>query len=234
MNILVNLFYDVLNSYWFAVFIKIILGVILCGAIGLERQGWNKPAGFKTYIILGLCGVFTMLLSEYIALEYGITDITRMPAQLLTGIGFIGAGAILKDGFTVKGITTAAGLLAVTIIGLAVGAGFYVGAIFGTIVIYLLLSYSQPITDKLIQYINIYFIIRIHTISEETINEIKEIFSKNNINIKYINFMEGEKKENASIKIKAKYKEGTNINNIISTLMALDNITEVAQETKDE
>ena len=80
--------------------------------------------------------------------EYDI-DPSRIPAQLLSGIGFIGAGTILRDGFNVKGLTTAAGLLAVTCIGLSIGAGFYLGGIFATLIVYLVLSYSYKISDRL-------------------------------------------------------------------------------------
>ena len=80
--------------------------------------------------------------------EYDI-DPSRIPAQLLSGIGFIGAGTILRDGFNVKGLTTAAGLLAVTCIGLSIGAGFYLGGIATTLIVYIILSYSYKISDKL-------------------------------------------------------------------------------------
>ena len=68
---------------------------------------------------------------------------SRIPAQLLSGIGFIGAGTILRDGLNVKGLTTAASLLAVTCIGLCIGAGFYLGGIVATFIVYIILSHSH-------------------------------------------------------------------------------------------
>lgn len=235
MEFLSNIYNYLVTSYWFSVVFKIFLGVILCGAIGLERQSWNKPAGFKTHIMLGLCGVFVMLISEHIAMKYGAAEITRIPAQLLSGLGFIGAGAILKEGFMVKGITTAAGLLAVTIIGMAVGAGFYLGATIGTLVIYILLAHSGPIVDKFIQYMNVHFTIQTNDFSQEVITNVKDVLSKNDIIIAYFKFIEtGTKKTHTTIKIKGKHREGIDINNVVSDLMTIQGVTEVVQEMKDE
>lgn len=123
--------------------IRLILGFVLAGIIGSERESLNKPAGFKTHCLIGISSVLVMLCGEYLT-ETGLTvEATRIPAQLLSGIGFIGAGTILRDGVTVTGLTTAASLLAVTCIGLTVGAGFYLGAIVATIFSYYLLSRSH-------------------------------------------------------------------------------------------
>ena len=114
------------NSFGFQAIIKLILGFMLAGIIGLERSSWSKPAGFRTHALVGISSVLIMLCGEYMSRAYDI-DPSRIPAQLLSGIGFIGAGTILRDGFNVKGLTTAAGLLAVTCIGLSIGAGFFTG-----------------------------------------------------------------------------------------------------------
>ena len=79
------------------------LGCILAGIIGLERSSWNKPAGFRTHSLVWMSAVLIMLCGEYMSKEYNI-DPSRIPAQLLSGIGFIGAGTILRDGFNVKGL----------------------------------------------------------------------------------------------------------------------------------
>lgn len=117
---------DFLMSFEVQSLIKLVLGFILAGIIGAEREALNKPAGFKTHSLIGICSVLVMLCGEYMAMTTN-TDVSRIPAQLLSGIGFIGAGTILRDGLNVKGLTTAASLLAVTCIGLCIGAGFYLG-----------------------------------------------------------------------------------------------------------
>ena len=129
-------------------FIKLVLIVILSGIVGYERESWNKPAGFRTHVLVGISAVLVMICGQYLSEKSG-ADPTRIPAQLLSGIGFLGAGTILRDGFNVKGLTTAAGLLAITCIGLFVGAGYYLGAIIATAVVYVVLSYSHILSTKL-------------------------------------------------------------------------------------
>lgn len=133
---------DFLMSFEVQALIKLVLGFVLAGIIGAEREALNKPAGFKTHSLIGICSVLVMLCGEYIAMTTN-TDVSRIPAQLLSGIGFIGAGTILRDGLNVKGLTTAASLLAVTCIGLCIGAGFYLGGIVATFIVYVILSHSH-------------------------------------------------------------------------------------------
>lgn len=121
--------------------IKLGLTTLLSGFIGYEREHSHRPAGFRTHILVAVGSALVMLTSVYIYDVQGMTgDVTRMSAQVLSGIGFLGAGTILREGFSVKGLTTAASLWAVACIGIAVGAGFYAGAFVATIVIYLTLN----------------------------------------------------------------------------------------------
>ena len=121
--------------------VKIGFAALLSGIIGYEREHSHRPAGFRTHILVSVGSALVMLTSVYIAKEQGLTaDVTRMSAQVLSGIGFLGAGTILREGFSVKGLTTAASLWAVSCIGIAVGSGFYEGALVATFVIYLTLN----------------------------------------------------------------------------------------------
>lgn len=135
---------NLISTFWFEAIIRLILGFLLAGFIGAERESVNKPAGFKTHSLIGISAVLIMLCGEYLSYKYSV-DASRIPAQLLSGIGFIGAGTILRDGFTVKGLTTAASLLAVTCIGLCIGAGFYLGGIVATMLSYYILSHSHKV-----------------------------------------------------------------------------------------
>ena len=139
---------EIASSFWFQAIIKLLLGFVLAGVIGLERSSWNKPAGFRTHTLVGISAVLVMLCGQYMSQEYNV-DPTRLPAQLLSGIGFLGAGTILREGFKVTGLTTAAGLLAVTCIGLSIGAGFYLGGIIATVIVYFVLSYSYKVLNTL-------------------------------------------------------------------------------------
>lgn len=122
---------------------RLIITTLLCGVIGLEREHVNRPAGVRTHVLVGVSSALIMLTSEYLATYYqGIYEVdpSRMGAQIISGIGFLGAGTIIKDGINVRGLTTAASLWAVACIGIAAGAGFYGGAFLATIAIYLTLE----------------------------------------------------------------------------------------------
>ncbi len=132
------------------VIIQMTCAVLFSGFIGYEREHSHRPAGFRTHILVAVGSTLIMSTSFFLAEiqpELKI-DVTRMAAQVVSGIGFLGAGTIIRDGFNVKGLTTAASLWAVSCIGLAIGAHFYLGALIATIVIYLTLNVLKKITDR--------------------------------------------------------------------------------------
>lgn len=204
---------------------KLILIVFLSGFVGFERESWNKPAGFRTHVLVGISAVLVMICGEYLYLETG-ADPTRIPAQLLSGIGFLGAGTILRDGFNVKGLTTAAGLLAVTCIGLAVGAGYYLGAIIATAVVYAVLSYSHFLSDKL-EHFNFLDLEILADSPKEVLSGVKKILNDNELEIVKIKI--DKEKKNKAIRVVAKYKEKLDMNDIISNIMEIEKVNEVVE-----
>ena len=113
---------------------RMLLAVLCGGVIGIEREYKRRPAGFRTHILICLGSSMTTLTSQYLMLVmHYATDIGRLGAQVIAGVGFIVAGAIIVTRRRrVKGLTTAAGLWTAAIVGLACGAGFYEGAILVT------------------------------------------------------------------------------------------------------
>ena len=113
---------------------RLVLAALLGGAVGLEREIHGRPAGIRTYLILSLGTALLMVLSEYLLVAYhgkypelGLQgDPGRIAGQAITGIGFLGAGVIIRYKDTIRGLTTAACVWLVCSVGLAVGAGFYV------------------------------------------------------------------------------------------------------------
>lgn len=111
--------------------LRLALTVALCGAIGIERETRGQVAGLRTHILVGLGAALFTLVSAYAFTADGPNtsiDPTRIAAQIVTGIGFLGAGTIIRQGLTVRGLTTAASLWIVAAIGMASGAGYYLGA----------------------------------------------------------------------------------------------------------
>lgn len=123
------------------IFFRLFLSIVIGGVLGLERGRKSRPAGLRTYILVCLGSTVVMMTNQYVSQCMNTGDPVRMGAQVLSGIGFIGAGSIMKTGRNqVRGITTAAGLWAAACIGLAIGIGFYEVAIAGGILIFIVLS----------------------------------------------------------------------------------------------
>ena len=174
------------------VLFKLLVAFILSSIIGIERELINKPAGIKTHSLICISATLTMLVALYMRDTFNSMDPSRLPAQILAGIGFVGAGTIIRDGFTVTGITTAASLLSITCIGLAVGAGFYEGAIFATIFIFLILYFTTPL-QNLFHKSKKHVLFNIEsTSSEGVIGKFEEIFNKFNVEILSIQKLENK------------------------------------------
>ncbi|NLO09378.1 MAG: MgtC/SapB family protein [Clostridiales bacterium] len=119
-----------------SIILRLVLAVVLGGIIGFERGRSGRPAGLRTHILVCLGAVLAMMTNQYVYESFGVSDPTRMAAQVISGIGFLGAGTILVTGrHQVKGLTTAAGLWATACMGLAIGIGFYKAAIAACIMI---------------------------------------------------------------------------------------------------
>ena len=224
---------NLMQEFWFVALLKLLVGALLTGFIGLQRSSLNKPAGFGTHAILGTSAVLVVLLSEYMAINSDM-DMSRIPAQLISGIGFIGAGTILRDGINVKGVTTAAGLLAVTCIGLAVGSGFYFGALIATIIVYLLLAYSHNISSKFERYAILDIELTVEQNVSETIETIKRYLNSKRVEIKSIKRSDKKttrKTEDAIVAIIGTYDSRLiKKNTIVGDLIALENISSVTDE----
>jgi len=116
--------------------------MVLGGLIGMERESINRPAGFRTHTLVCMGSTLVMLTANYIFEAYYPQvnlDPARLGAQVISGIGFLGAGTILKTDSHIRGLTTAASLWVVACVGLAIGAGFYAGAVIAAILTYITL-----------------------------------------------------------------------------------------------
>jgi putative Mg2+ transporter-C (MgtC) family protein len=135
------------------VIIRLILSILLSGFIGLERQIHRRTAGLRTHILVCLGSCLIMLTSLYVFDIYKDKvplDPVRIAAGVITGIGFLCAGTIIRYGEAVKGLTTAASLWVVAAIGLAVGCGFYSGAVISAILTLITLLFLRYIEGKIL------------------------------------------------------------------------------------
>lgn len=134
---------------------RLLCAMILGFIVGIEREYTHRPAGMRTHILVALGSCAVMLTGQMIFAQYyplGATpDPARLAAQVIAGVGFLGAGTILRDGANVKGLTTAASLWVVACLGLAVGGGYYVIALGGTILVILTLTLFELLQKLLLR-----------------------------------------------------------------------------------
>lgn len=147
--------------------LRLTLACVLGGVIGFERQARRKSAGLRTNILvcLGSCLIMILSIAIYQSVEgHTNADPARLAAQVVSGIGFLGAGAIMKEGLTVTGLTTAACLWVVAGVGLAVGAGYYLAATFTAALVFVTLGTLSHLDEWLMQEKNLSLCI--HTIDQ--------------------------------------------------------------------
>jgi putative Mg2+ transporter-C (MgtC) family protein len=137
--------------------VRILVAAALGGAVGFEREYHDQPAGFRTHILVSLGAALFTLIGSYGLIAFDqqqglnvVGDPSRVTAQIVSGIGFLGAGAILRYGLNVRGLTTAASLWVVAAIGAAVGIGYWWGAIFVTVAVLSALYGLKWVEDKIL------------------------------------------------------------------------------------
>lgn len=138
--------------YYTDIFTKIFLACVLAGFIGYEREAVQRPAGFRTHILVCVGATIAMITNiELVRLFSDVASVSpgRLGASVISGIGFLGAGTIIRQGASVKGLTTAASLWTVACLGLVIGTGLYAIAVISTIVILITLSTFSRIEQKI-------------------------------------------------------------------------------------
>ena len=210
-----------------SILLRIFLSMLFSGILGYEREKKHRPAGFRTYIIVCLGSTLAMMTGLYISALTGSSDPARIPAQAISGIGFLGAGTILVTRQNrVRGLTTAAGLWAVACLGLSLGAGFYTGAlIFFTAIwvsIWILRFVDNRLTDHLkavhlyVEFSNIEYISKFLSLAREqncTVNNLE------------ISRTENDKKEaSLSATMTMHFREAVAYSQIIETYGSLEGV----------
>jgi len=133
--------------------LRLVVAAALGSVIGMERERLSWAAGLRTHMLVSVGSALIMIVSAYafsdvLGTEHVVLDPSRIAAQVVSGIGFLGAGAILPRGEVVRGLTTAASLWAVAAIGLAVGGGLYAAAAMATAIIFLILAGVKPLEER--------------------------------------------------------------------------------------
>ncbi len=216
--------------------IRLTLAFILGGAIGLEREriymkALKYSAGFRTHVLVCIGAAVCMLISEQMFFLYN-GDAGRIAAQVISGIGFLGAGAILREGSVVRGLTTAASLWVVACVGLAVGGGFYLMASTGTFLVLFALIVLGTIEDLIRGGRRDNVIVVEVDSSSEDIDKISPTLEKSGVQIKHINFSKMENRCIVEITIKTPYR--IDLITVLNKLAALPGVFRINQKTGDQ
>ncbi len=178
-------FYEYLIEFnIYSVVIRLTLAAVIGGLIGADRERSTRSAGFRTHSLVCLGAALVMVMSDYMySNENLLSDISRMGAQVISGIGFLGAGAIISAGNSkIRGLTTAAALWTCACIGLAVGIGFYSGALISCVITLLLLR-TLRIVDRIYRKNNHFLDLYFEGKSSDVIDQIIEKMKEQNIEI---------------------------------------------------
>lgn len=216
-------------SYLGMVLSRLMAACILGGIVGFEREYTrHTPAGFRTHILVSLGSCLAMLISEFASTIYGDTiDPTRIGAQVVSGIGFLGAGAILRHGVSVKGLTTAASIWAIACVGLACGVGFYSGAVIATILIYAVLIYLKSFSNKIAKRVKSKYL-EIES-ERDILEELQAILAQAGLKIKNIEIMGGLPDKKLKISCNLEQTEAdTDYVQLVSTINKIDGVSKVS------
>jgi len=203
---------------------RLALITLIAGAIGYERERHGRAAGFRTHILVGVGSCLVMLtglyLSETMAGRTTI-DPTRMAAQVISGIGFLGAGTILRFRASVRGLTTAASLWAVGGVGLAVGAGFLIGAVLtGLIVLIVMIGLSR--LEHAIRK-EWYQTLVVETMSSgQELARIRRLLAEHEIEIRDLDIKEGQQPDRVRLEFQVKLLPGQPREEIVDQLRQLE------------
>lgn len=241
MDALNQLWIEFTGTHYYEITIRLVLATILGGLVGIEREQNNHPAGFRTHILVCVGSALIMLISMYGFEEYisqnrdhVLSDPARLAAQVVSGIGFLGAGTILVHGGTVRGLTTAASLWVVAGIGLALGAGFYYGASLATLLVLLSLVVLNRIEDLFISRSHLHLIQLKVIDAPGKLGVIATKVGENNISIRKISIQEtkedgkGEGDGYISLSIGLRIPSTISIALVVDQLRSIDGVKEVS------
>lgn len=211
----------------FEMLTRLFLAAVLGGVVGIERGSGDRPAGLRTHVLVCTGSALIMLVSMYAFDSFDTpSDPGRIAAQVVSGVGFLGAGTILHEGLTVRGLTTAASLWMVAAIGLAIGGGMIKIAVASTIIMLVTLIIFHGWEKKIpgasrIERKFIHVIVRNNS---NAVNEILAYFTDKKIKVRSVNLKNNEIHDTVSLEMYLKINKDINTNQIIAGLQAIDGV----------
>lgn len=178
---------DFLN-FNYEMLLRLFTAVVLGGIIGVERGGNNHEAGLRTHMIVCLGAALVMVTSVCMSEQFNVPqEVMRMSAQIISGVGFLGAGSIIATGNKIRGMTTAAGIWTTACVGLTVGAGYYIPAGFTVVMMMFVMIILKPITKRL-QANSKQHKFALEVTGRDAVHDIINDMAKENIDVRNFNF----------------------------------------------
>jgi putative Mg2+ transporter-C (MgtC) family protein len=222
-----------MDGEWLNILTHLLVATVAGGLIGLERSYHGRPAGFRTHTLVCVASSLLMLVTMYQAkwftgapLETVRVDPTRMAQGVMTGIGFLGAGVIMREGLTVRGLTTAASIWITAAIGILAGVGFYSAVLVGSVITIGILTVFRKVENMMPSQIfanNTIIFGRDNYMSEM---EIRELHLINGFSVANISYRLMEKGEQLEYRMTVRTMDSGNIEKLSKTLLGLTSIVE--------
>jgi putative Mg2+ transporter-C (MgtC) family protein len=222
-----------MDREWLNIFTHLLVATMAGGLIGLERSYHGRPAGFRTHTLVCVASSLLMLVTMYQARLFAGAppdtiriDPTRMAQGVMTGIGFLGAGVILREGLTVRGLTTAASIWVTAAIGILAGVGFYSVVLIGSVITIGILTVFRKVENWMPSQIfanNSIIFGRDNYMSE---TEIRELLLKNGFSVANVSYRLMEKGEQLEYRMTMRTMDSGNIEKLSKTLLGLSSIVE--------
>ncbi len=208
---------------WYEIFLRLTAALVAGGAIGFERERDSQPAGLRTHMILALGAALVMILSLNIAIRFG-SDPARLAAQVVSGIGFLGAGAILRFGFNVKGLTTASTLWTTAMVGMAIGYGYYLVALFAVAILLFVLTLVERFEKRFVR-VNIMrtVVIDVHD-REGILREVRKTMTKLADSIIAFNVQKSVKNKHMRLEIIARFNRSEKLEDMMEVISSIEGV----------
>jgi len=222
-----------MGGEWIDILTHLLVATLAGGIIGLERSYHGRPAGFRTHTLVCLASSLLMLVTMYqhrwfagAALETVRIDPTRMAQGVMTGIGFLGAGVIVREGLSVRGLTTAASIWITAAIGILAGAGFYSAVLMGSVITIGILTVFRKVENRMPLQIfaNNTIVFARDNYPSET--DIRELHEKNGFSVAKVSYRLMEKGEQLEYRMTVRTMDSCNIEKLSKTLLGLTSVVE--------
>lgn len=210
------------------IILRVLLGAVLGAVVGFERERDNQPAGLRTHMILVVGATLAMVLSVnlgYLFARPGTpADPARLAAQVISGIGFLGAGAILRYGYNVKGLTTATSLWTMAIVGMAVGAGYYLIGVFTTALMLVVLGLLNVIENRWVRTSVSRFISIDADYTKGVLKDVRHIVQEFADDLTSFNIQKEFKNKRLRIQVVARISRDQRLEELIDALSDIDGV----------